>query len=101
MPITCSEENRLLTASLSGEIDHHGAKDMMRELDRRISVALPNALILDLAGVTFMDSSGIAVLLRAWRRMGELSGSTTVRSVPSQAAKVLKTAGLERMMKFE
>ena len=42
----------------------------------------------------------IAVLLRAWRRVGELGGSVQVVNVPAQAAKVLKTAGLDKLMKF-
>ncbi|MEG0320902.1 MAG: STAS domain-containing protein [Oscillospiraceae bacterium] len=101
MPVVCTSEERTLTAALSGEIDHHGAKAVMEQLDRCISENLPRRLYLDLSGVTFMDSSGIAVLLRAWRRMGELEGTATVRNVPTQAAKVLTTAGLQRMMKFE
>ena len=70
------------------------------ELNRQIDLELPRELTIDLEGVTFMDSSGIAVLLRAWRRVGELGGSVQVVNVPAQAAKVLKTAGLDKLMKF-
>ena len=48
-----------------------------------------------------MDSSGIAVLLRAYRRMAELGGALTVANVPPQALKVLRAAGLERIIRFE
>ena len=71
MPVSCTCENREMTAVLSGEIDHHGARAMMEELDRAVATALPTRLTLDLSGVTFMDSSGIAVLIRAKRRMDE------------------------------
>ena len=64
MSVTCMEENRCLTASLSGELDHHRAREVMEELDRQIDAALPRKLTLDLAGLTFTDSSGIAVVLR-------------------------------------
>ena len=56
---------------------------------------------MDLGDVTFMDSSGIAVLLRAHRRVGLLGGTMTVQHVPDQAGKVLRAAGLDRLMKFE
>lgn len=56
--------------------------------------------MLELAEVTFMDSSGIAVLLNVWRRMGQLEGSVEVRQVPEQARRVLQAAGLERLLKF-
>lgn len=100
MAVTCTGEGRVLRAALSGEVDHHGARAIMEELSRQIDLELPRELTIDLAGVTFMDSSGIAVLLRAWRRVGELGGSVQVVNVPTQAAKVLKTAGLDKLMKF-
>ncbi len=100
MAVTCTGEGRVLRAALSGEVDHHGARAIMEELNRQIDLELPRELTIDLAGVTFMDSSGIAVLLRAWRRVGELGGSVQVVNVPTQAAKVLKTAGLDKLMKF-
>ena len=51
--------------------------------------------------MTFMDSSGIAVLLRAYRRLGELGGTMCLANVPAQAAKVLRAAGLERIIPFQ
>ena len=100
MPVTCSVQDRTLTISLSGEIDHHGAKGMIRELDQQIDRNLPNQLILDLSGTTFMDSSGVAVVLRAWRRMGELEGSVQVTGAPPQANRVLRAAGVDRLIAF-
>ena len=65
MSVVCKEEGRVLRAELSGELDHHRARAVMEELDRQIDLALPRELVLDLSGLTFTDSSGIAVLLRA------------------------------------
>ena len=100
MPVTCTGGGRVLRAALSGEVDHHGARAIMEELGRQIDLELPRELTLDLAGVTFMDSSGIAVLLRAYRQVGELGGSLTVVNVPDQAARVLRAAGVDRLIKF-
>ena len=57
---------------------------------------LPVKTLLDLGGLTFMDSSGIAVVLRAKRRMEALAGALVVVNIPRQAARVLETAGLDR-----
>ena len=100
MPVICTEQGRTLTARLSGEIDHHAAKQIMQELAEQIDAALPELLIMEFSDVTFMDSSGIAVLLNVWRRMGQLEGSVEVRQVPEQARRVLQTAGLEQLLKF-
>jgi len=101
MPVTCTSEDRKLLAVIYGEVDHHAAKSIIEELDRQIDLAMPRHLTLDLAGVTFMDSSGIAVLLRALRRVRELSGSVKVVHIPEQAIRVLRAAGVDRLMKFE
>ena len=101
MPVTCKEDKRSLTALVAGELDHHGAKTVMEELDRRIDAAQPRELTLDLSGLTFADSSGIAVLLRAHRRMGQVRGSMRVVNTPDQAGKVFRAAGLERIIRFE
>lgn len=101
MPVLCKVHDRTLRASISGEIDHHDAKRIMTELEQQINCSLPGELIIDCSGVTFMDSSGIAVLLRAWRRMGELNGRIKAVGVPSQPAKVLRAAGIDRLIPFE
>ena len=100
MAVSCMSAQRELTASLTGELDHHGAKQVMEELDRRMERELPRRLTIDMGGVTFMDSSGIAVLLRAHRRMAQLQGNMTVTNVPPQARRVFQAAGLHRIITF-
>lgn len=89
-----------MTVRLSGELDHHGAKGLMDRLDALMEQNLPVKTILDLEGLTFMDSSGIAVILRAKRRMEALGGNLIVVNIPKQAARVLDTAGLSRYVKL-
>lgn len=101
MPVTCTREERRLTAAVAGELDHHAAKQVMEELDRQIDAALPRELTMDLGALTFTDSSGIAVLLRAWRRMGQVRGTMRVVNTPAQAEKVFRAAGLQGIIRFE
>ncbi len=100
MSVCCQETGQTLIVRVVGEIDHHAAKELMTELGRRIDTALPKQLEMDMAGVTFMDSSGIAVVLRGWKRMRQLGGGMTLRNLPAQAAKVLKTAGVDKLIPF-
>ena len=101
MAVICTEDNRTLTATVTGELDHHRAREIMEELDRRIDAALPRLLTIDLKDLTFTDSSGIAVLLRAFRRMNSVRGRMQVIHTPPQAAKVFRAAGLQRIIRFE
>ena len=96
MEMKYKAENRPLTITLTGELDHHAAKGLMEAIDRCMEQNLPVKTLLDLGGLTFMDSSGIAVVLRAKRRMEALAGALVVVNIPRQAARVLETAGLDR-----
>ena len=98
MEMRAKSADRNLLLELSGEIDHHGARNALRELEMAVDAALPKKLVLDMAGVTFMDSSGIALILRAQQRMQLLDGSILVRGVPPQARRVLDAAGIGRLV---
>ena len=69
MEVSAKYEGQQLEFQLSGELDHHGAKGLLDCLEREIERTVPMTLVLDFSGVTFMDSSGIAVALRGWQRM--------------------------------
>lgn len=94
--VTC--EARHTRICLTGELDHHSAKGLLRRLDQEIERTLPTQLTLDFSGVTFMDSSGIALLIRARQRMQELGGTAEVCGAAAQARRVLGAAGLQRYL---
>jgi stage II sporulation protein AA (anti-sigma F factor antagonist) len=98
MEILAKSADRNLLLELSGELDHHGARTALREMEEALDAALPRKLVLDLSGVTFMDSSGIAVILRARQKMQLLDGGLLVRGVPPQARRVLEAAGVNRLV---
>lgn len=101
MPITIQTQQGAAIITLSGEIDHHGARAMMAALEEAISVSLPHRLTLDLSGVSFMDSSGIALLLRVHRHVTQYGGTMRVTATPAQARRVLDAAGVGRLISLE
>ena len=101
MEVAAKCEGRELELFLQGELDHHGAKGLLQRLDREIETALPLRLTLDFSAVTFMDSSGIAVLIRCKRRMDELGGTLRAVSIPTQPRRVLDAAGVGRLISLE
>ena len=97
MDITSYLQERQLTVALTGDIDHHRAKDIIRIIDDKIDAYLPLVCILDFSEVTFMDSSGIAVVICALRKMRELGGRLLLSSIPPQPMRVLRAAGIEKI----
>ena len=101
MNLTSFLQDKRLTVALRGEIDHHSAKELMRVIGNKIAIYLPEVCVLDFRDVGFMDSSGIAVVISALRRMRELRGSLVVRNVPPQPKKVLLASGIEKLLQLE
>ena len=87
MAVTLEVTNEEITAYLSGEIDHHSAVELRRRIDEAVLAGTPEWLILDFSGVTFMDSSGIGLIMGRWRLMQEQGGRLTVRGFPKPCAR--------------
>ena len=100
MKINAVTKERQLYIYLKGELDHHGARAAMLEIEEKIDLELPRDCVLDLSGLTFMDSSGIAVILKTYKRMQELGGRMWVDNVPKQPMKVLDASGIDRIIKI-
>ncbi len=101
MNLTSFLQEKQLTIALRGEIDHHSARDILRVVSNKIDLYLPLACVLDFREVTFMDSSGIAIVISTLRKMRELSGRLMLRDVPPQPMKVLRASGMEQIVEIE
>lgn len=101
MQMTTFLQDKRLTIALNGEIDHHGAKITLQGIADKIDQYLPMVCVLDFKGVTFMDSSGIAVVIHTYRRMKEVGGSLKLRQIALQPWKVLHAAGVDRIVEME
>ena len=84
--VTFSAADDVLYAYLAGEIDHDAAQGLRIQLD--------DALVMDLGGVGFMDSSGIGLILGRQRCARTLGGSLRIQHAPEQLRRVLQLAGI-------
>ena len=92
------EKNGKLRITISGEVDHHRVRDTMEQIEEAVERILPRECILDMREVTFMDSSGIAMILKTHRRMNEIGGKVSVENVPGQAMRVLEASAIDRII---
>ena len=98
MPVRIEKNKNLTTAFLSGEIDHHSSAFLREEIDKAVNVVMPRELCLDFMHVSFMDSSGIAVIARTRYRMQSLNGRIWIECPSPQVQRVLDAAGIERLV---
>ena len=90
--VTFHGTGEILVAYLGGEIDHHSAQLLRRDIDEAVSRWMPRTLVLDFSGVSFMDSSGVGLILGRQRRMELLEGELVVQHPPASIQKVLELA---------
>jgi len=90
-----------LHAALSGEIDHHAARELRRKIDEGLYYYRPKTVALELAGITFMDSSGLGLILGRFTLTRELGGVLRIVDPSDSVQKILDLAGTSRLLKIE
>ena len=98
MNISTAFSSGRLTIFLSGELDHHEARCTLNTIDELLDEYLPRDCVLDMAGLSFMDSSGIAVIIRTSRRMKALGGLVWIENPAKQALRVIDASGIDRLV---
>ena len=98
---TYEENGYFLCVKLKGDIDHHSAVAVRSGIDTLLYRLRPRRLYLDLSGVDFMDSSGLGLILGRYALMKEIGGDMVVTDPTAGVERILKLAGLERMVRVE
>ena len=100
MPVKIIATEQRVTAFLEGEIVHHTASVLRMEIDEAIRTYKPKVLKLDYGDVTFMDSSGVGLVMGRVRTMSPFGGRIIVSNLSPQIYKVMQLAGLEKIAKI-
>ncbi|MEG0979759.1 MAG: anti-sigma factor antagonist, partial [Oscillospiraceae bacterium] len=83
-----------------GELDHHTASEIRRNIDESIERLRPKLLRIDFSQVTFMDSSGIGLIMGRYNTMKLYGGTVEVDNPPLQIEKIFKISGIEKLAKI-
>ncbi len=88
------------TAVLKGEVDHHHAAEFRRCLDDYICRKRPSVLWLDVSGVSFMDSSGLGLLMGRYALLKRAGGELVLYRPSDEMMRIIRLAGMERILKI-
>jgi anti-sigma B factor antagonist len=100
LSITRSNEDGAVVLALSGELDVITAPDLAQELDALAAEACPRVL-LELSGLSFVDSAGVSVLVKA-RHTAEATGRRLIlRNPTEQVHQVFSVLGLASWLAYE
>ncbi len=88
----------VLYISLEGELDEHTAEYTRINMDRLMTSAQVMQIVIDLANLRFMDSTGIGVLIGRYKKMKDRRIPIFISNPSSQAERIFKMTGLYTLM---
>ncbi len=89
------------TYKVSGDIDHHSAAAMKRDMDALISEQKPTRFIVDFKNAAIMDSAGIGLLIGRYKRVSKYGGRMYAKNMCAQIRKAFRVAGLDNIITEE
>ena len=101
MHFTSFLQDGRLTVALTGEIDHHCAKTYIHSIAAKIEAYTPAVCVLDFHEVSFVDSSGIAVVINALRSMTQIEGTLILSGLAEQHMKVFRASGVDKLVQIK
>ena len=101
MQFTSFLQDSNLTVVLTGEIDHHCARHYISAIAGKVEAYTPAICILDFTDVTFIDSSGVAVVINAMRSMKAIGGHLMLTGIGKQPMKVFQAAGVDKLIEIK
>lgn len=101
MYLTSYLQDGRIRISLTGEIDHHCAKAYINAITGKLEAYSPKICILDFQDVSFVDSSGIAVVINTLRQINKIEGKLVLSGLGIQPMRVFKAAGVDKLVEIE
>jgi len=94
MSFILHSKNRTLTVKVMGELDLATANNFRETTDRAIDEIMGLNLIIDLAKVTFIDSSGLGVILGRFRKIRAKGGQMILVGLSANIKRILELSGI-------
>ena len=94
MQIEFEMTDEILIVNLDGELDHHFSAVIRKEIDKTVDAFHSKHLIFNFEKVTFMDSSGIGVIMGRYNKITQLGGSLMITGCSEYIDRILDMAGI-------
>ena len=94
MDIIFGIKGKILIAEFLGEVDHHGAAKARVDIDETMAGYGSRDIIFDFSKVTFMDSSGIGIILGRYRKLSASGGRVAITGCSAAIRNILNMAGV-------
>ncbi len=94
MNFTITKRKDKLTVKINGELDHHNSRMLRENVDLEIKGGNIKTLVFDFSELSFMDSSGIGIIMGRFHIMSLCGGKVVVENPPEYVKKIIYMSGL-------
>ncbi len=101
MNIELDVRQDVLCIRLTGELDHHTAEELREKVNQAIETYQIHHIVLNLANLTFMDSSGLGVILGRYKQIKLKNGEMVVCAISAPVKRLFEMSGLFKIMNLE
>lgn len=98
MKIEFQKKSFTLIVKIQGEIDHHCAAMLKEKIEKEFQRSDAKNLIFDFESVTFMDSSGIGMVIGRYKNVLAGGGKTVVARANDRVSKIFQMAGMQKII---
>lgn len=98
MQIKFLNKGNVLIASIIGELDHHSAEYIRDKIDGELIKSITKNIIFDFSKVSFMDSSGIGVIIGRYKNIQKLNGKAAIVKANDQISKIFLMSGVLKIV---
>jgi stage II sporulation protein AA (anti-sigma F factor antagonist) len=99
MDLVLKEKKKSVVVKIIGEIDQHNAEELRESVDKAFDRSRCKHMIFDFSAVSFMDSSGIGLLIGRYKSVKVRGGSVAIAGMNRELSRIYAISGLKKIMK--
>jgi stage II sporulation protein AA (anti-sigma F factor antagonist) len=101
LAIELEVKHNVLCIRLAGELDHHTAEELRQKVTAKLEENPINHIVLNLGKLSFMDSSGLGVILGRYKQIKNGGGEMVVCSISPAVERLFEMSGLFKIIRQE
>ncbi|MCM3714807.1 anti-sigma F factor antagonist [Alkalihalobacillus oceani] len=101
LQIDLQQKGSVLLVRLVGELDHHTAEQLRNQVEDNLAKQQIKHIVLNLEQLTFMDSSGLGVILGRYKQVRAVGGEMVVCAISPAVKRLFEMSGLFKIIRLE
>lgn len=98
LKVSMEMERNTLIVRLAGELDHHTSDQVREKIEAELDKGIINNLVFNLEELSFMDSSGLGMMLGRYKKVRQLDGKMSLCCLKPNVYKIFELSGMFKIL---